>query len=144
MRMLSDALRGRAKSKAGWVYVLTNRALKEDLVKIGRTIRTPKERAAELSANTAVPLPFEVAHAVFVKDCYAVERAVHRQLARRRVHKGREFFAVSASDAIRAVDLAAMRPRRRRRWILFALILLVALGGAGAALLRFSPLWDRL
>jgi hypothetical protein len=43
----------------GWVYTLTNPAMPR-LVKIGLTTKTPKERAAELTAATGVPMPFKV------------------------------------------------------------------------------------
>lgn len=49
--------------RAGWVYIMTNPAHRDDLVKIGLTTRTPKTRAEELSSSTGVPAPFHVAHA---------------------------------------------------------------------------------
>jgi hypothetical protein len=58
----------------GYVYVLINPAF-PDLVKIGRTTKDPKIRAAELSA-TGTPDKFVVAHQILVKDAVRVFRKV--------------------------------------------------------------------
>ena len=42
------------------IYVLRNGALKETVVKIGRTSRSSEERSSELSKPTRVAEPFEV------------------------------------------------------------------------------------
>jgi T5orf172 domain len=88
---------------AGYVYVLFNPELK-DLVKIGRTGRDPEGRAAELS-GTALPVPFIVAYSAYFADAPAVERFIHTKLtaAGFRRAANREFFAISVSDAVKAV-----------------------------------------
>lgn len=95
-----------APSKTGWVYVLTNEAM-PGLVKIGFTTRTPKERAAELSSSSGVPLPFVVAWARAVSDCAYVETAVHRMLDDRRVNGKRESFRVDVATARQVIEAAA-------------------------------------
>jgi hypothetical protein len=93
-------------SKPGWVYVLTNAAM-PGMVKIGLTTRTPKERAAELSAASGVPLPFVVAWARAVSDCAYVETAVHRMLDDKRVNGKRESFRVDVKTARQVIEAAA-------------------------------------
>jgi len=80
----------------GSVYIATNAYL-PDLVKIGRS-RDPEGRMVELSGASGVPGRFELAHAVTVSDMCAVELAIHRRLAARRV-PGSEFFRIGVRDA---------------------------------------------
>ncbi len=80
------------------VYCLTNRSL-PGLVKIGHTAGSAKQRAAQISAATGVPEPFEVAWSVSVADGRAAEKAIHDALARYRYARTREFFAMSPEMA---------------------------------------------
>jgi TPR repeat protein len=92
----------------GWIYVLVNSAM-PGLAKVGRTIRPPSERAAELSSVTGVPAPFVLAFEEPFADCHAAERAIHAELDRRglRAWQNREFFRASSTDIIRLVLRAA-------------------------------------
>ena len=45
----------------GFVYILVNPAF-PGYIKVGKTTKTPEERAKELSAATGVPTPFIVAY----------------------------------------------------------------------------------
>ncbi len=107
--------------QSGWVYVLTNPAM-PGLVKIGLTSRDPQARAAELTQASGVPAPFALAWCRGVADCAAVEAAVHRMLADRRVSGRREFFRCTAKAARQVIETAAgakleppCRPKRTRR-----------------------------
>ncbi len=104
-----------APASPGWVYILTNEAM-PGLVKIGLTTRTPKERAAELSSATGVPLPFVVAWARAVSDCATVEKAVHRMLDDKRVNGKRESFRVDVATARQVIEAAAGSVLGRR-WL---------------------------
>lgn len=53
----------------GYVYILSNAAM-PGLLKIGKTTRTPDERARELARGTGVPGPYTVEHSVEVPDCH--------------------------------------------------------------------------
>ena len=89
----------------GYVYIFLNPALKGQ-VKIGRTMNSPEDRAAELS-GTGLPHEFVVAYAERVSDCESVERLLHEKFAAVRVNPSREFFRVTVHDAVRAaIDLA--------------------------------------
>lgn len=68
------------------------------LVKVGRTTRTPEERAAELSSTTGIPTAFLVADAFLFEDCDVAERLVHGKLWHRRVTTGREFFRATPEE----------------------------------------------
>lgn len=85
-------------SATGHVYVLVNSSF-PDLVKIGRTIKDPAERARELRL-TGVPTPFVVAYSVLVSDCYSLESLIHEELAEFRLSNDREFFKVDPKIAI--------------------------------------------
>lgn len=87
----------------GYVYVLSNASM-PGLVKIGSTDRSPAERAAELSAVTAVPTPFLVESAVYFRDHTTAELTVHQQLVGSRVRDAREFFRASVADACQQVQ----------------------------------------
>jgi CspA family cold shock protein len=96
-----------ADSGAGVLYVLVNASM-PDSVKIGRTARDAAERARELSAGTGVPTPFLVAYEARFPDIVTAERHVHAQLERRRcrVSDRREFFRITATEAIKVVQEA--------------------------------------
>ena len=85
------------------------------MVKIGLTTKTPKERAAELSSATGVPLPFVVAWARAVSDCDYVEKPGHRMLDDKRVNGKRESFRVDVGTARQVIEAAA-GSMLGRRW----------------------------
>lgn len=82
----------------GYIYILKNPALKDDLLKIGMTTRSPHERIAELSNSTGVPAQFELNFVEWVPDCQQAERLLHARLDKHRYAK--EFFCISLNEAI--------------------------------------------
>ncbi len=93
---------------AGSCYILTNASIIDSegnpLLKIGATTDDPNFRAKQLTAATACATPFAVAYYRRVSDCTAVEGALHKEFATRRVNDSREFFAVPLWEAIVALD----------------------------------------
>lgn len=91
---------------SGYLYVFVNSSM-PGLVKIGRTERSPVDRAAELSTLTAVPTPFVHVFDEVFEDCEAAEAAVHALLEQRgvRTSPSREFFTISAKEAIGIIQL---------------------------------------
>jgi hypothetical protein len=91
----------------GWIYVLTHPAWEGlGMVKIGRTGRNPRTRAAEITSVSGLLAPCKIAYCSPVSDMAGAEQAVHRMLATHRVRKRRELFRVNAATAqqvIRAV-----------------------------------------
>ena len=88
----------------GHVYILVNPAFHPNYIKIGRTEKTPEERAEELSKSTSVPVPFEVAHSKLFNNCVDIERIVHKKFEKKRVRQEREFFNMEIHDAVKYID----------------------------------------
>jgi len=88
-------------SQAGYIYALINPSL-DGMVKIGKTTRSPDERAKEISASTGVPTPFFVAYKIYVNDCDQAEKYMHTLLSSEgyRVSDNREFFQVPLEKVI--------------------------------------------
>lgn len=84
----------------GYIYLLTNPSM-TGLIKIGKTTRSPKDRAKELGNGTGIPTPFQVIFEAFVLDCSSAEKYVHDKLRNFRVAERREFFTIEPSVAIR-------------------------------------------
>ena len=115
--------RRREYKRVGWVYVLRNSAFKKSLLKIGRTARNPVERAHELGTATAIPEDFELVYFVHVSNRNDAEAAVHHRLDQYRKTQRKEFFEVSLTLAIGALDRVAEEypiivGRGARSWIL--------------------------
>ena len=78
----------------GYVYVLSNPSYPSNLLKIGKTTKTPEQRAKELS-STGVPTPFTVDLWTEVEDCHIVERDIHTTLSEYRKTLRKEFFTIT-------------------------------------------------
>lgn len=72
------------------------------LVKIGRTERTSKARAAELR-GTGVPDDFIVVYDELVTHCALVEKRMHLRFDDYRYQPNREFFQIPVREAIRGL-----------------------------------------
>jgi TPR repeat protein len=92
----------------GWVYVLVNPSI-PGLVKVGRTTKTPAERALELSRATGVATAFVLVFEQEFADCVSAERDIHAALDRcgMRFKPNREFFFGPIPDIIRVILLYA-------------------------------------
>lgn len=91
----------------GYLYVLANSSM-PGIVKVGKTNRSPEERADELSGATGVPTPFLIIYHQLFSTCGEAELFVHTYLAQRgyRVANNREFFSAPVNEVIRAISLA--------------------------------------
>ncbi len=89
-------------TKEGYVYILKNDSI-PGLYKVGRTRRSPEERARELSSQTGVPTPFEVAHEEYFSNCIKAEKEAHTMLNKKGFKKKKEFFEAELEDIIRVV-----------------------------------------
>lgn len=72
------------------------------LVKIGKTTNTPNQRMRELH-STGVPTPFELECSISTDNCHEAEKSAHKALGYCRVSKNREFFRVTAKNAIEKI-----------------------------------------
>lgn len=86
--------------KAGWVYIIHSDSL-PNMAKIGvsRRLNGPYERISELSSSS-LPFPFVLDGFCFSDDAFAVESGMHEYFDDKRVAANREFFYVSAEEAI--------------------------------------------
>jgi hypothetical protein len=98
---LSDPADNAFESK-GFVYVLSTKAI-PDLLKIGFSLKHPAIRAQELSGS-GMPHPYRVEYCAFLNNPYETEQAIHRALAHK--HEAKEFFRISAEEAILAITNA--------------------------------------
>ncbi len=76
--------------RKGWVYIAMNP--RYPYLKIGRTSKTPFERAKTLSSSGVLD-DFEVVFALPTFDSVLLEAMVHRELKKYRIKK--EFFAIT-------------------------------------------------
>lgn len=99
---VQDVNRREANTRAGYVYVISNiGSFGEDVFKIGVTRRLdPQERVDELG-DASVPFRFDVHALIFSEDAPALENALHRAFADRKlnfVNSRREFFKVTLPE----------------------------------------------
>lgn len=87
---------------AGYVYIFSNDSM-PGLLKIGHTLKTPTERAKELS-STASPTPFVVEYSLLVDDPEKIEQQIHNYFLKYRVSENREFFKIDLSAAIQSIE----------------------------------------
>ncbi|BAZ93775.1 DNA polymerase elongation subunit [Thiohalobacter thiocyanaticus] len=88
----------------GFIYVLVNDSL--PYLKVGKTQRSPEQRAAELS-STGVPTPYKVAYSRYVENCDQLELQIHRKLSSKRVSHNREFFTESLTNVVELIESMA-------------------------------------
>lgn len=92
----------------GWIYVLTHPAWDGlGMVKIGRTGRNPRTRAAEITNVSGLLAPCTIAFCSAVSDMVGAEQAVHRMLTTHRVPRRRELFRVDVATAQRVIRAVA-------------------------------------
>ncbi len=90
----------------GFVYVLTNKAM-PGLVKVGFTMSLAEDRSLSLYTS-GVPEPFVIAFRSATSWPRKVEQHAHKLLAAQRHNKSREFFRISAEEAILAIREALL------------------------------------
>ena len=83
----------------GYVYILINPSM-PNLLKIGKSTRSPETRALELSQATGVPYSFQVVYQALVDNCDVAEKEIHESLSAYRTKKNREFFRIPLNQAI--------------------------------------------
>jgi len=88
---------------AGFIYILRNPAMDNNIFKIGLTRNDVNVRAKQLS-KTSVPDKFYKCQEWNVKDCVKAEKEVHDQLATYRVDPRREFFKIKYDLAIEVIQ----------------------------------------
>ena len=85
---------------AGFVYIMSNEAFKEGLLKIGMSSSDPTEFRSHDLYTTGVPSPFKVEYFAFVNDHERIEKIIHKRLEHKRPNYQREFFSCTVAEAI--------------------------------------------
>lgn len=112
-------------TKSGYVYVISNvGSFGEDVVKIGLTRRLdPDDRVRELG-DASVPFGFDVHAMIYSEEAPALESALHREFADRRINMTnfrKEFFRVGLEEVEEAVARLApsasfFKDREAQEW----------------------------
>jgi len=85
------------KDTNGYVYIISNEAFKDDIVKIGMTNRRNyKNRLKELF-NTSIPYPFNVEYIIPHSNPGDLEKQLHSYFRNHRLSSRREFFHIEKS-----------------------------------------------
>ncbi|MCG7598845.1 GIY-YIG nuclease family protein [Halomonas sp. McH1-25] len=82
---------------AGWVYVLANGLMAENVFKVGRTTKNIELRMRQLY-TTGVPMEFDCMYADWFPDCIRAEAFIHKTLEPFRISESREFFHASINE----------------------------------------------
>jgi hypothetical protein len=92
---------------SGILYVLTNQAYIDDLVKIGWTSRSDLNIRLKELYTTGVPLPFECLRAVEFSDANVekMEKLIHSMFDDYRLNHKREFFTICEEKVHSLFDL---------------------------------------
>ena len=85
------------ESDEGYVYIISNPSLAEDLVKIGFTKRDPSERLKELD-QAGLPTEYIEHYRIFTKDARQLEVRLHKHFAAQRYREDKEFFRLSPHE----------------------------------------------
>lgn len=123
---ISERARAMAEmTKSGYVYIISNvGSFGGDVVKIGLTRRLdPDDRIRELG-DASVPFGFDTHAMIYSDTAPALEGALHREFAERRVNTSnfrKEFFSVSLDEVEAAVSRLApaasfFRDREAQEW----------------------------
>lgn len=123
---VSERARAMAEmTKSGYVYIISNvGSFGDDVVKIGLTRRLdPDDRVRELG-DASVPFGFDVHAMIYSDEAPALENALHREFADRRINVSnyrKEFFRVSLDEVETAVGRLAptasfFKDREAQEW----------------------------
>jgi hypothetical protein len=85
------------ESDEGYVYIISNPSIAEDLVKIGFTKRDPSERLKELD-QAGLPTEYIEHYRIFTKDARQLEVRLHKHFAAQRYREDKEFFRLSPHE----------------------------------------------
>ncbi len=88
---------------AGFIYIMRNPSMGQNIFKIGLTKKDVENRAKQLS-KTSVPDKFYKAQEWNVKDCVKAEKRIHDELVQYRVDPRREFFDLEYSKATEVIS----------------------------------------
>ena len=88
----------------GYIYLMKNNSMKDNIFKIGKTTKTPDERADDLSRSTGVAEKFEVISYWKSKNISKDESEIFASLENFRYSDNREFFQIEKNEAIKKIE----------------------------------------
>ncbi len=94
-----QSIKNHIKKRKGWIYIAKNS--QSSFLKIGRTSKTPFERAKTLS-SAGILEDFEIIFALPTLDSVLLERIIHKKLNKYRVKK--EFFSMTQEEAQKIIS----------------------------------------
>ena len=99
--------------KRGFIYILSNNSLKENLLKIGKTSKKTVERTKQLSSSTSIPENFQIEEEFEFSDINWAEKEVHSRLLRFRYNKRKEFFKCEINVAKQIIIEVQIEDKKR-------------------------------
>lgn len=90
-----------SSTDVGYVYVISNPAYEDDIVKIGMTEQSDYMTRIRQLHDTSTPYPFEVRLVFETQDALGLEQELHEIFDNRRLNSNREFFEVSPREVLR-------------------------------------------
>lgn len=99
--------------KKGFIYILSNNSLKENLLKIGKTGKETSDRTKQLSSSTSIPENFEIEDEFEFSNINWAEKKIHLLLSKYRPNKRKEFFNCEISVAKQIIIEIQIEDKRR-------------------------------
>jgi len=85
------------KTSEGYVYVISNPSLPDNLVKIGFTDRDPSQRLKELD-QAGLPTEYVEHYRIRTANPRQLEKRLHEHFASKRLREDKEFFTVTPQE----------------------------------------------
>ena len=89
--------------RKGFIYILSNNSLKDNLLKIGKTGKTTSDRNKQLSSSTSIPENFKTEFEFEFSNINWAEREIHSKLSEYRYNRKKEFFNCDIEIAKQAI-----------------------------------------
>lgn len=93
----------------GFVYVVSNPSLPDNLVKIGFTRRDPSERLSELD-QAGLPTEYIEHYRIFTRNARELEIRLHNHFAAQRLREDKEFFTVTPHEVYEVLKSWGVSP----------------------------------
>ena len=93
----------------GFVYVISNPSLPDNLIKIGFTTRDPTERIKELD-QAGLPTAYIEHYRIFTKDARQLEARLHQHFSTSRFSENKEFFQIRPYEVYAALKAWGVKP----------------------------------
>lgn len=93
----------------GFVYVISNPSLPDNLIKIGFTTRDPAERIKELD-QAGLPTAYIEHYRIFTRDARQLEARLHQHFSTYRFSDNKEFFQIRPYEVYTVLRIWGVKP----------------------------------